>query len=188
MGEPLARVWDRTHRRNKRRTEGTERRGQRGPRPLQHGSLTYPQFTSDYYALYTYAAFLSRLSLSLSLSSLLFSSLFVPFVFPRSRRVLPFSLAVCCSSSVPRGKLGRCPVRESRQVSIYDGTQSLDSRRYMPSSCLGHSVCPLETLAFVRIAHSMYLVLSAIGRTVYATLIKFAFRNMKWSSVGERVG
>lgn len=68
---PLARVWDRTHRRNKRRTEGTERRGQRGPRPLQHGSLTYPQFTSDYYALYTYAAFLSRLSLSsLSLSSL----------------------------------------------------------------------------------------------------------------------
>ena len=74
MGEPLARVWDRTHRRNKRRTEGTERRGQRGPRPLQHGSLTYPQFTSDYYALYTYAAFLSRLSLSLSLS-LLFSSL-----------------------------------------------------------------------------------------------------------------
>lgn len=125
---------------------------------------------------------------SLSLSSLSLFSLFVPFVFPRSRRVLPFSLAVCCSSSVPRGKLGRCPVRESRQVSIYDGTQSLDSRRYMPSSCLGHSVCALGTLAFVRIAHSMYLVLSAIGRTVYATSIKFAFRNTKWSSVEERVG
>ena len=136
-------------------------------------------------SILTRRSYLASLSLSLSL---LFSSLFVPFVFPRSRRVLPFSLAVCCSSSVPRGKLGRCPVRESRQVSIYDGTQSLDSRRYMPSSCLGHSVCPLETLAFVRIAHSMYLVLSAIGRTVYATLIKFAFRNMKWSSVGERVG
>lgn len=26
--------------------------------PLQYGSLTYLQFTSDYYALYTYAAFL----------------------------------------------------------------------------------------------------------------------------------
>jgi len=25
---------------------------------LQYGSLTYSQFTSDYYALYTYAAFL----------------------------------------------------------------------------------------------------------------------------------
>lgn len=37
--------------------------------PTQYGSLTYSQFTSDYYALYTYAAFLF-FSISLSLSSL----------------------------------------------------------------------------------------------------------------------
>lgn len=49
----------------KKERRNRETRSAKPEAPLQHGSLTYPQFTSDYYALYTYAAFLSRLSLSL---------------------------------------------------------------------------------------------------------------------------
>lgn len=89
--------------------------------PLQHGSLTYPQFTSDYYALYTYAAFLSRLS---------------PLLL-RFSTVLPFS-PLLLSLSFSLRPLASFPVRESSQASIYAGTRSLHSRRYVPWSRFGH--------------------------------------------------